>query len=158
MTQHSLLRPELCFTQIEATNATDLFTQLEPHLSKHHLLVDNWLDGITSREQTYPTGLQVPNLSFAIPHADPCYIKDQYFALIKPKDPIRFGAMGGLDEEIYAELVINLGIMRGDEQVLMLQTLMNMLMDPEHVTRLKTAESPTELYEAFEWCFARAKE
>ena len=92
---------------------------------------DGWYDGISTREKNYPTGLHTEAAAIAIPHTDPQFIEKPYIAVIKPKTPIVFQPMAGMGDEVPAELIINLGVLRDGGQVAGLQNLMNIFMDKE---------------------------
>lgn len=106
-----LLKPELVFVDIDAEDTEDLFRQMQVRLDSMGYIKDNWLDAMLERERNYATGLQTPTIGVAIPHADNC-VNKAYIAVIKPVKPVTFQPMGGIGDEVEAELVINLGIMR----------------------------------------------
>lgn len=138
----SLFRPELCFFDWECDSTDTLFEKLGGELKELGHINDGWLEGITTREHNYPTGLRVPSCGFAIPHTDPEFIEKPYIAVIKPKKPIVFDAMAGMGDPVPAEIIINLGILRDGGQVEMLQNLMGIFMDEAKVADVLAQTEP----------------
>ncbi len=139
-----LLKPELVFVDIDAEDTEDLFRQMQVRLDSMGYIKDNWLDAMLERERNYATGLQTPTIGVAIPHADNC-VNKAYIAVIKPVKPVTFQPMGGIGDEVEAELVINLGIMREGGQVEMLQALMRIFMDDAAVADIMAQNTPEDL-------------
>ena len=125
-----LFSPDLVFFDWEAESTDEFFTKLGAELKKRGNINDGWYDGISTREKNYPTGLHT-EAAIAIPHTDPQFIEKPYIAVIKPKTPIVFQPMAGMGDEVPAELIINLGVLRDGGQVAVLQNLMNIFMDKE---------------------------
>lgn len=139
-----LLKPELVFVDIDAEDTEDLFRQMQVRLDAMGYIKDNWLDAMLERERSYATGLQTPTIGVAIPHADNC-VNEAYIAVIKPVKSVTFQPMGGIGDEVEAELVINLGIMREGGQVEMLQALMRIFMDDAAVADIMAQNTPEDL-------------
>lgn len=126
-----LFSPDLVFFDWEAESTDEFFTKLGAELKKRGNINDGWYDGISTREKNYPTGLHTEAAAIAIPHTDPQFIEKPYIAVIEPKTPIVFQPMAGMGDEVPAELIINLGVLRDGGQVAVLQNLMNIFMDKE---------------------------
>lgn len=139
-----LLKPELTFTDIEADDTEDLFQKMLARLEPMGYTKENWLDAMITRERAYATGLQTPTIGVAIPHADNC-VNKAYIAVVKPVKPVVFQPMGGIGDEVQAELIINLGIVREGGQVDMLQALMKVFMDDGAVVDIMVQHTPEEL-------------
>ena len=127
----SLFSPELVFFDVTATTGTELFSWLREKLAPMGYLEDSWLQAIIARENNYPTGFELDNISVAIPHVEPENIAKPYIAVVKPKKPVAFEPMAAMvDHPVQAQLIINLGLKAHDEdQVAVLQKLMNVFMD-----------------------------
>lgn len=142
-----LLHPEITFMDIEATDTEDLFKKMQAKLEPLGYTKDNWLDAMIERERNYATGLQTPTIGVAIPHADNC-VNKAYIAVVKPVKPVTFQPMGGIGDEVQAELIINLGIVREGGQVEMLQALMRIFMDDAAVADIMKQDTPENLVAA----------
>lgn len=124
-----LLKPELVFFDFEATDRFDFFAKLGEKLKVDGYIKDSWMDAILEREKNYPTGLDCPGVSVALPHVDPEHLLKPYIAIIKPKNPIEFDGMAdtGL---VNAQLIVNLGLMAHEEgQVAVLQAFLGIFID-----------------------------
>lgn len=142
-----LLSPDITFMDIEAKDTEDLFRQMHARLAPMGYTKDNWLDAMLERERNYATGLQTPTIGVAIPHADNC-VNRAYIAVVKPVKPVVFQPMGGIGDEVEAQLVVNLGIVREGGQVEMLQALMRIFMDDDAVADIMAQETPEDLVNA----------
>ncbi len=140
--EKELFTPELVFFDWELESTDDLFEKLNGILLERGNVNEGWLEGITTREKNYATGLRVPSCGFAIPHTDPQYIEKPYIAVIKPKKPIVFGAMAGMGDPVPAEIIINLGVLRDGGQVQTLQTLMNIFANEDSVAEIMAQDTP----------------
>jgi PTS system galactitol-specific IIA component len=144
----ALFKSELVFFGMECKDRWDFFQQLHDKLDALGYIEDGWLDGITTREKNYPTGLTCEATEIAIPHTDPQYIKKPYIAIVKPKDPVEFVHMATDDVPVQAKLIINLGVLRDGGQVAVLQNLMNIFMDNDAVADIMSQTTPDGMIEA----------
>lgn len=143
-----LFKPELVFFDFEATNSDELFEKLANELAPYGYIKDSWLAGIKKREETYPTGLAFETVSVALPHVDPEHLNKPYIAVIKPKEPIAFRGMAGIDGDVPAQIVVNLGLTAHEEgQVAVLQALMSVFLDTDAVSRIMAQTTPEGMVE-----------
>lgn len=144
----SLFVPELVFFDIEAENQAELFDCLGNALLEKGYVHPSWREAIATREEAFPTGLATQTVHIAIPHVDPEHIAKAYIAVVRLSQPVSFAHMGGLDEPVHAELIINLGLQQhAEEQVAVLQALMGVFMDEAataEVLAQNTAEGMVE--------------
>ena len=104
--------------------------------------------GIKEREETYPTGLAFETVSVALPHVDPEHLNKPYIAVIKPKKPIAFRGMAGIDGDVPAQIIVNLGLTAHEEgQVAVLQALMGIFLDTDAVSRIMAQTTPEGMVE-----------
>lgn len=125
----------------------EYFEKIYQKLNQLDYIEAGYLDAIIKREREYPTGLQTPFLTVAIPHTDPEFIKKPFIYLVKLERPIVFGQMGTTDTKIQVECTFVLGMEKGEEQLVVLQSLMKMFSNEEVMNRLKTVEGEQELYQ-----------
>ena len=143
-----LFSPDLVFFDWEAESTDEFFTKLGAELKQRGNINDGWFDGISTREKNYPTGLHTEAAAIAIPHTDPQFIEKPYIAVIKPKTPIVFQPMAGMGDEVPAELIINLGVLRDGGQVAVLQNLMNIFMNDDAVKDIMSQTTAEGLIES----------
>ena len=144
----ALFKPELVFFDMECKDREDFFQQLHDKLDAMGYIKDTWLEGITTREKNYHTGLRCEAAEIAIPHTDPQHLEKPYIAIVKPKTPIRFEHMAGAGEDVDAQLIINLGVQRDGGQVGVLQNLMNIFMNNEAVEDIMAQTTAEGLIES----------
>ena len=144
----ALFKPELVFFDMDCKDRDDFFNQLHDKLDAMDYIQDTWYEGITTREKNYPTGLRCEAAEIAIPHTDPQHLKKPYIAVIKPKNPVCFEHMAGVDSDVDAQLIINLGVERDGGQVAVLQNLMNIFMDNDAVADIMAQTTADGLIEA----------
>lgn len=149
MSDQELFSPDLVFFDLEAADRQEFFEKLAERLAERDLIQDSWLEAICEREKNYATGLSFPSVQVAIPHVDPEHIKRPYIAVIKPKTPIVFEAMAGMGDDVPAQLIVNLGVMRDGGQVAVLQKLMNIFMNEDHTAQIMAASDPQQVVDAF---------
>lgn len=149
MSDQELFSPDLVFFDLEAADRQEFFEKLAERLAERDLIQDSWLEAICEREKNYATGLSFPSVQVAIPHVDPEHIKRPYIAVIKPKTPIVFEAMAGMGDDVPAQLIVNLGVMRDGGQVAVLQKLMNIFMNEGYATELTGITDAQRMVDAF---------
>lgn len=140
-----LFTPDLVFLDWELDGPSALFEKLNGVLLPKGYVNEGWLDGITKREKAYPTGLCAPSLDFAIPHTDPEFIEHEYIAIIKPKSPVPFDCMGGIEGTANAQIMFNLGVSGDGSQVEVLKRLLGVFMNPDTANEVLRQESPEAL-------------
>lgn len=145
----SLFKPELVFFDFEANDRFDFFKKLGAELSKGNFIKDTWYDAITEREKNYPTGLAAPSVNFAVPHTDPEHLEKAYIAVVLPKKPIVFEAMGGMGNDVPAQIIMNLGVKQHEEcQVAILQALMMIFLDEDAVSNILSQKTQQGMVDA----------
>lgn len=149
MRDQELFSPDLVFFDLEAAGRQEFFEKLAGRLAERDLIQDSWLEAICEREKNYATGLSFPSVQVAIPHVDPEHIKRPYIAVIKPKTPIVFEAMAGMGDDVPAQLIVNLGVMRDGGQVAVLQKLMNIFMNEDYAAELIGITDAQGMVDAF---------
>ena len=144
----SLFTPELVFFDFEASDRVDFFTKMSQILMDKGYVKESWLDAIMTREKNYPTGLAFETVSVALPHIDPEHLNKPYIAVIKPKEPIAFRGMAGIDGDVPAQIIVNLGLTAHEEgQVAVLQALMGVFLDTDAVSRIMAQTTPEGMVE-----------
>lgn len=143
----TLFSTDLVFYDWNVANTDELFTQLRDILVSRGNVTDTWIEGITTREAKYPTGILAPTINVALPHTDPEFIKEQYIAVIRPIRPICFLSMDGSGMTVQTDLIFNLGLNGNGLQVEILQRVLNLIMDKELLGKLLEKNTPQSLVE-----------
>jgi Phosphotransferase system mannitol/fructose-specific IIA domain (Ntr-type) len=102
----------------------DLLSCVSRKLLEADYVNDEYEKAILEREREYPTGLEITKeLSVAIPHADPEYVKKEALVVIKPEKFIKFRKMDDPDVEIPVSIIFLLLIRDPDGYVKFLAKL-----------------------------------
>lgn len=125
----------------------EYFQLVYQKLNQLNYIEDGYLDAIIEREKAYPTGLQTPFFTVAIPHTDPQFIKKPFIYLVKLQKPIAFGQMGTTDTLIDVDCTFVLGMEKGTDQLVVLQRLMKMFSTEEVMNKLKMVNEVHAFYQ-----------
>ena len=107
----------------------------------------SFLDGITTREAEYPTGLEFNGIGFAIPHTDSVNVNKSQICFASLDEPVIFQDMTDKSHNIEVNLVFMLAMAVPHEQVETLQNLMALFTDDEKVKRLRELSSKRRFYQ-----------
>lgn len=130
------LNNKLCIFQSDITDQTELFKVMSDKLVESGDVKETYLEGITTREASYPTGLEVDGIGFAIPHTDSAHVNSSQICFASLKNPIIFKDMTDLDKEIPVKLVFMLAMSQPHEQLETLQNLVGLFQDLEKVEQV----------------------
>lgn len=130
------LSNKLCILQSEITEQSELFKVMSDMMVESGNVKDTYFEGITTREASYPTGLEVEGVGFAIPHTDSIHVNSSQMCFASLKEPIIFKDMTDLDHEIPVKLVFMLAMAKPHEQIETLQNLVGFFQDEEKVATL----------------------
>lgn len=130
------LDKELCLFQLEVKNQNELFQVMSEQLVNAGSVKDSFLEGITNREQEFPTGLEVNQIGFAIPHTDSTHVNSSQICFASLKEPLVFSDMTDKSHEIPVRLVFMLAMSQPHEQIDTLQNLVSLFQNEEKVNEL----------------------
>lgn len=132
---------ELCLIQLDVTSQEALFNKMAAALQAAGCVKETYLEGISSREQEFPTGLQVNGVGFALPHTDSRHVKQSQICLATMKTPVEFSSMTDKEDRFPVQLVFMLAMATPHEQVETLQNLVELFQDEQKVAELLTCTS-----------------
>ena len=130
------LDKELCLFQLEVKDQKELFQVMSEQLKNAGCVKDSFLEGITNREQEFPTGLEVNQIGFAIPHTDSAHVNSSQICFASLKEPLVFSDMTDKSHEIHVRLVFMLAMSQPHEQIDTLQNLVSLFQNEEKVNEL----------------------
>lgn len=125
------LDKELCLFQLEVKDQKELFQVMSEQLKNAGCVKDSFLEGITNREQEFPTGLEVNQIGFAIPHTDSAHVNSSQICFASLKEPLVFSDMTDKSHEIPVRLVFMLAMSQPHEQIDTLQNLVSLFQNEE---------------------------
>ncbi|HFJ7946729.1 TPA: PTS sugar transporter subunit IIA, partial [Enterococcus faecium] len=125
-----------CLFQLEVKDQKELFQVMSEQLKNAGCVKDSFLEGITNREQEFPTGLEVNQIGFAIPHTDSAHVNSSQICFASLKEPLVFSDMTDKSHEIPVRLVFMLAMSQPHEQIDTLQNLVSLFQNEEKVNEL----------------------
>lgn len=144
---------KLCFFEVEESSTQDVLTSMSKIFLEQKIVKETFLDGILTREATYPTGLMINDVGFAIPHTDSIHVNESQICFFSLKNPVEFGCMVDQNEIIKVNYVFMLAMKAPHEQLENLQHLMALFQSDEANKKLKaikTTEGFLELLKQFD--------
>lgn len=146
----NLIKEELIIIDNESSDREEFFLNISNILFDKGYVEETFHDAIVEREKKYPTGLEMPKITVAIPHTDVQHIKKPFIFINKMKEKsIEFIQMGTDDLIVNPEFIVVLGIKEPKNQVGLLSTLMNLFDNEEFVYKIIQADSVEKMYDAF---------
>lgn len=146
----NLTKKELIIIDNESSNCEEFFQNISNILYEKGYVEETFHDAIVEREKKYPTGLEMPKITVAIPHTDVQHIKKPFIFVNKMKENnIEFIQMGTDDLIVHPEFIVVLGIKEPKNQVGLLSSLMNLFDNEEFIARIKKSDSVESMYKAF---------
>ena len=142
------IHKELIVVDVEATDCVDAIHKVGALLYENGYVKDTYIDAVAQREDDFPTGLNLQDISIAMPHTSGVHVNSPAVCVAKLKSPVTFGHMGDPDTKVPAELLFMMAIKDPDAQVETLQNVMGVFTNAEAVAALKAANDPESLYKA----------
>lgn len=144
----NLVQKELINLDNKSEDVKEFFASASAKLEELGFVEETFFEAISTREQSYPTGLELPNIVIAIPHTDVEHIKEPFIYVNKMSTKsLSFIQMGTDDVVVEPEFVIVLGIKEPTEQVGLLSTLIELFGDQDFIDKFNSATEPEEIHE-----------
>ncbi|MGX7226024.1 PTS sugar transporter subunit IIA [Enterococcus malodoratus] len=147
-TLSSYVKDPLVLAQENFSSREELFEQVAQKASDLGWVREDFLDRIKTREETFPTGIQLMSMGAAIPHTDAECILEEFVAVITLQDSVVFQSMEDNNQQVKAQIVFVLGLNQPHAQLEMLQSLMGLLQNESALSELLLANTATELVSA----------
>ena len=144
-TLSSYVKEPLVFAQENFSSQAEVFEQVAQKALDLGWVREDFLERIKSREETFPTGIQLMNFGAAIPHTDAECVLEEFVAVITLQDPVVFYSMEDNSQQVKAQIVFVLGLNQPHAQLEMLQSLMGLLQNETVLSELLLATTENEL-------------
>jgi PTS system galactitol-specific IIA component len=134
--------PEKHYLAVSLSGETDkdVLKQMASALYEEGYVKDTYSDAVIKREEIYPTGLPVGEISVAIPHTDPEHVNDAAICLGILDKPVTFNVMGMEGETVDVRLLFMLSILHKEDQMDTLQKLITVCQNQEQMKELLTCD------------------
>lgn len=142
---YEMFKEELVSINVEVDSEEQLFSYVAKRLKEGRYVKDSYLEGITKREEEFPTGLITKNLNIALPHSDPEHIREPFIYVVRINNNATVKQMGD-NQEMKVKDFFFLGIKEPSGQVGVLQSLMNLFMNDDFVKEYIEAQSQEEIF------------
>ena len=142
---YEMFEEELVSINVEVDSEEQLFSYVAKKLKEGRYVKDSYLEGITKREEEFPTGLITKNLNIALPHSDPEHIREPFIYVVRINNNVTVKQMGD-NQEMKVKDFFFLGIKEPSGQVGVLQSLMNLFMNDDFVKEYIEAQSQEEIF------------
>lgn len=143
------IKSDLIFLDLEATDRSDLFSQLAKKYTEKGYVNDGFLDFLNTREDNYPTGLDLGAHQVAIPHGDPKYIKHPFISVVRLVNSVGMKKMEDPDADISVKLFFVLGLTDGGSHINVLREVIKHLQDDVFVTQILKAKTSGDVLATF---------
>lgn len=127
---------KLFLLQQESTDKNELLKKMASELYEANCVNELYSEGILTREDEYPTGLEVNGIGIAIPHTDTDKVLKSQICFASVKDPIEFKDMTDKNNTIQVSAVFMLAMKESDQQISTLQNLVELFQNQASVEKL----------------------
>lgn len=139
--------PHFIVVDADTDSQAALYQSVNAQLLAEGAVRETFLDAVSAREKTYPTGLDFGHCQVAIPHIDPEHVITPGLLICRNAQTTPFCAMDDPERELAVQLTIWPLVTDPQNQTGMLGSVISLLQDEESYQRLLTG-SPEELQEA----------
>lgn len=143
-----LFHPKLVQLSIKGRTQEEIFTYVAKQLTEAEMVTDDYLAAVQEREMLFPTGLLTQNLTIALPHTDPEYVKKPFVFIARSNQAVPFYQMGD-GRELLVNNYFFLGITDAKAQVGLLQAFMTLFMNDQFVEQYKKCQQERDAYQLF---------
>lgn len=140
-TQQEMLRPELVFVSLQAGSRQAALSFLAERMLAAGLVTPGFPAALLEREEAFPTGLQFPEATLALPHTETRYVLQPALAAAVLAEPVEFFAMGAPEQSLPVRLILMPAVQHPDDQIRWLYRLMTLFQFPGFLPHL--IQSPT---------------
>jgi len=132
---------------VESSSANELFKVMAANLQNKGFVNEKYLDGLINREKEFPTGLQLADYGVSIPHTDPETVKEDFIAIVRPKDPIMFSLMEDNDKKASMDLCFFIGLNDGKKSPLILMELISLIQNHKLILSVLNEKNKEQIIE-----------
>lgn len=142
----ALIHRDLIFQNMGFQNNESALSFLAKQLTSTGFTKDSFESAVLARERKFPTGLPTGIINVAIPHADSENVNESTLGVMTLKSPIEFHNMGDPDSTLKVSIIIMMAIAEPHGQITMLQKLMGIVQDQEHLEKILSFTNSEALY------------
>lgn len=137
---------ENVYINVKGNNFKDVLKNVAFDLEKKGFVKDSFFNAVIERENNFPTGLEFPSYSIAIPHTDSEHVNDNSIVVIKPENTIIFKDMGTNSKNLEVNVILLLLVSKNDEQVKVLSNIIKKFANDEIYNKILDSNNEQEIY------------
>lgn len=137
----------IIFTRLQAKTYEDVMNQVGGALIREGYAKDSYVDALVTREQEFPTGLDVDGIGVAIPHSDVSHVIKPGVAIAILDKPVDFILMGSDDEHVDVRIIFMLAVVNPSEHLGQLQKILAVIQDTVVLNKLLNVNEKKEIIE-----------
>lgn len=141
---NDLIKDELINIAKEDLNYKEVINYLGKTFLKNEYIREDYINDVLTREENFPTGLELKNMGIAIPHANPDNVLKNGISILKFKNPVRFSNMETGDD-VYVSMAFMLALKDPNDHLKMLQSLFIMFQKEDVMDKLINVSSEDEI-------------
>lgn len=142
----SMIDEELIFPQLDLKNSDEIISFLAEKLEKAGRVKPSFEQAVKDREKKFPTGLPSGEIAVAIPHTDVEHVNEASLVFATLKSPIKFQNMADKNQSLPVSFVVMLAMKEPHSQVTMLQSLMQLFQNQDHLKELLSLDGSKQFY------------
>lgn len=143
----NLFQENLVFLNVEGETSTQIITYGAEKLLDAGIVKNTYLPFVLEREAESPTGIPTDIIKVSLPHTDAEHVNKPGAVFMQLKKPVTFVSMEDLETPLNVELVFQLALTDGKQQIEALKSLMKLFYDTEKLKKLRNAVSVSEVME-----------
>lgn len=137
---------ENIYLDVEGTTFEEVLKNVNESLVQRGKVKDSFYNAVLEREKQFPTGLEFPGYSIAIPHTDSVHVNTNSIVVVKPKNSITFRDMGTNSKDLEVKVLLLLLISKNEDQVTVLSGIIKQFADSECYQNILESTSKEEIY------------
>ncbi|GET06656.1 galactitol-specific PTS system IIA component [Ligilactobacillus agilis] len=141
-----MFKVDLINLNVSVSDEAQLFDLVGMNAIEKGVAELGYITGLEKRELSYPTGLQFPEISIALPHVDSKYIKKPFIYIARNKEVLNVKQMGDAADMSTRDFLF-LGIKDGSKQPQLLASMMSAFQDGDFVRKFKDTKTEEEMYQ-----------
>jgi galactitol PTS system EIIA component len=135
----ALFSQDRVYLDLDFSTREEFFAFIHQELFAKGIVKESFLEGLSQREKSYPTGLPASPYPVAIPHCDPGHVIKNSITICRFKNPILFEEMGNPSSVLAVEFAFVLTL-DGKLQSPILKELMKIFMNETAMKKLKITD------------------
>lgn len=139
------LDSSLIVTGLEAEDKKEVLKKLGSVVIREGYAKESYVDALITREEEFPTGLDVDGIGVAIPHTSVEHVNKVGIAIATLDHPVTFVQMGTDDETTEVRLVFMLAVVDPNAHIDQLQRIVEIIQDKTVLAKLMKAETADEI-------------